>query len=188
MATLYWPGNGTFSDPEKNVRVTTEGLYDVPDDREDRYVERGWSDPDDEEAEVESAEDQRVRTAVQNRGRFETTEGTPEDEGDAEGEDDRDGSEVTAGEDVTPDETPDSDADALIDGHWQNVVNRIEDGDADHFLDEATEAEKARDSPRSSVLDALDDRRVDVTSGGVSADSARDADESDETDDESEDE
>lgn len=42
--------------------------------------------------------------------------------------------------------------------HWREVVTAIEDGEVDDHLDAVREAEQARDSPRDSVLDAIDER------------------------------
>ena len=42
----------------------------------------------------------------------------------------------------------------LADKHWQTVVNTIEDGDADEFLDDLADVDD-----RDSVHDAIDDRR-----------------------------
>jgi len=50
------------------------------------------------------------------------------------------------------------DAAGFVDESWQAVVAAIEDGEADGHLDEVREAEQDRDSPRSSVIEALDQR------------------------------
>lgn len=50
------------------------------------------------------------------------------------------------------------DAAGFVDDSWQSVVSRIEDGDADGHLDAVREAEEDRDSPRSSVIEALEQR------------------------------
>lgn len=59
-------------------------------------------------------------------------------------------------------ESGDFDAAAFLDAHdhWREAVSAIEDGEADGHLDAVRDAELARDSPRDSVLDALDDREA----------------------------
>jgi len=52
------------------------------------------------------------------------------------------------------DSETDERASELADEHWQTVVNTIEDGDADEFLDELAEIDD-----RDSVQEAIDDRR-----------------------------
>jgi len=50
------------------------------------------------------------------------------------------------------------DAAGFVDESWQAVVAAIEDGEADGHLADVREAEQDRDSPRSSVIEALDQR------------------------------
>jgi hypothetical protein len=50
------------------------------------------------------------------------------------------------------------DAAGFVDDSWQSVVARIEDGEADGHLEDVREAEQDRDSPRSSVIEALEER------------------------------
>lgn len=47
----------------------------------------------------------------------------------------------------------------LAGAHWQTVVATVERGDADDALDELEAAERDRDRPRDSVLDAIEERR-----------------------------
>lgn len=51
------------------------------------------------------------------------------------------------------------DADAFADRPWQTVTSAIDDGTADGHLDAVEAAEKERDNPRSSVLEAIAERR-----------------------------
>lgn len=50
------------------------------------------------------------------------------------------------------------DAASFVDDSWQSVTAAIDDGEVDEHLDAVREAEEARDSPRDSVLNALDER------------------------------
>lgn len=52
-------------------------------------------------------------------------------------------------------------AEALATESWQTIVSTVESGDADAYLDELEREERRRDSPRESVLTAIDDRRED---------------------------
>lgn len=54
----------------------------------------------------------------------------------------------------------DFDAAAFVDRHHATVRSDITDGQADGHLDAVRDAEQSRDSPRNSVLQAIDDRRA----------------------------
>lgn len=68
--------------------------------------------------------------------------------------DDSDGETESGSEDVAEA----FDAAEFVDRHWQSVVSDVESGMVDHQLGAVRDAEEARDSPRDSVLSALESR------------------------------
>lgn len=50
MATdLYWPHDRTYRDAVNNEEYVGEGTHEVPDDRVDHFLDRGWQLPADAE-------------------------------------------------------------------------------------------------------------------------------------------
>lgn len=64
MVKLLYPNDYRFVDHERNETYDGRGVYDVPEDAVDQYLERGWEEPDNEdlldasEAEVVVSEDE----------------------------------------------------------------------------------------------------------------------------------
>lgn len=50
MAELHWPRGSQFRDPARGFTFTGPGTTEVPDDAVDRYLERGWEQPDEDAA------------------------------------------------------------------------------------------------------------------------------------------
>lgn len=62
MTELYWPNDHAFIDFNRDFEAHGEGTYDVPDDAEEQYLERGWLESEDDEEgdttlEIEATED-----------------------------------------------------------------------------------------------------------------------------------
>lgn len=49
MVKLLYPHDYRFVDRERDKTYDGRGVYDVPDDAKDQYLERGWEEPDDED-------------------------------------------------------------------------------------------------------------------------------------------
>jgi hypothetical protein len=138
---LHWPRESTFHDPRgedgEETYYTGPGTFDVPDGKVDQYLNRGWQHP--EEAGVEEAP---------------PAPEDPEPDADTEsaGSEEADSSEEDGSEEF--------DAAGFVDDSWQSVTSQIEDGAADEHLDAVEAAERDRDGePRSSVIEAIEDRR-----------------------------
>lgn len=58
MVLLRWPNNWRFTDRKRGEKYDGPVTTEVADDAEDEYLDRGWEYPDDEEAEVESDDDE----------------------------------------------------------------------------------------------------------------------------------
>jgi hypothetical protein len=131
----------------EEYRLTREVNYGS--DAGNRYIGEGVHSVSDED--VEEIEESRLWEAVEDDG--ETEDGGEEDAPDDEGE------EAEEDGDASEDEGEAFDAEAFIDRNWRSVVAEIEDGDADDALDEVEQEEQDRDSPRDSVLEAIEGRR-----------------------------
>lgn len=97
--------------------------------------------------------------AVADDGGDETESGSAESEtrrANEPGETDSDSATDSEESDAPPD---DEQAQAFVDRPWQTVTSDIDDGAADGHLDDVEAAEEARESPRPSVLEAIDERR-----------------------------
>ena len=136
MATeLHYPRRATFversphGNDSEERRYQGPGTFEVPDDVVDLYLDRGWERPDADTEEATAAVDQP------------DPEAAAEAEADAESEDDG------------------FDAAGFVDESWQAVKAAIEDGEADGHLEAVRDAEQDRDSPRSSVIEAVDQRQ-----------------------------
>lgn len=136
MATeLHWPRRATFVEGSSDGEDTEErryigpGTFEVPDAHVESYLNRGWERPDGDSEAAAAAVEQ------------------PDPDAAAEAEADAESAEDDG-----------FDAAGFVDESWQAVVAAIEDGEADGHLDAVREAEQDRDSPRSSVIEALDQR------------------------------
>lgn len=130
MSELHWPRESTFADVQDGDTVRYgQGTHEIPEDRVDHYLARGWERPEADQAD----------TAPEPA----TQETEPDAEADTEA--DADGRV--------------HDAEGFVDDAWQAVTAAIEDGDVDEHLDAVREAEQDRDSPRDSVLNAIEERQ-----------------------------
>ena len=131
---LHWPRRSRFHDPQgadgEEVYFEGPGTYEVADEKVDQYLERGWEHPEEAEG------DESPPAATQEADTEESEPDADEAEGDG------------------------FDAAGFVDDSWQSVTTRIEDGEADDHLDAVEAAERDRDGePRSSVIEAVEDRR-----------------------------
>lgn len=55
MVELYWPRNTTFL--AADAEYVGPGVHDIPDDQEERFRERGWEDPPNEQSDATSTFD-----------------------------------------------------------------------------------------------------------------------------------
>jgi hypothetical protein len=77
--------------------------------------------------------------------------------------------EIERPEDITADEIEEAfNLSEFLDEHWQTIVQTIDAGGIDTHLDDIEAAERERDSPRSSILEAIDMRRQARREGGES--------------------
>jgi hypothetical protein len=141
---LRWTRDNQFTDHRRGVTVRDgEGVYDVPDDAVDDYLDHpGWEEPED------TAETSSSSEAGESEG----------DSGDNPEDDSGGGSE------------DEFDAEAFVDDTWQSVMSAVEDGEADEHLNAVREAEQSRDGgPREgSVMEAIAERE-EATDSDTSA-------------------
>ncbi len=126
MTELRWTKDNSFADHNRGVVARSVGVYDVPDDVVDEYLDHrsgGWERPGES------------------------------------GESDESDTEETG--DTADSEFPSVkfDAETFVDDTWQSVTSAISEGKVDGHLDAVREAEESRDSPRDSVLNAIDERQ-----------------------------
>ncbi|SEH60529.1 hypothetical protein SAMN05192561_11211 [Halopenitus malekzadehii] len=151
MPELKWTRERTYFDGQRGFRAEGSGVYDVPEDAVEEYLDHrsgGWERVDEEDTADEEVEPE---TIDEDSGSDDTDsagdgEAEPPNEGgtepDADGENE-----------VTPEEIASSD-------DWRWAVDTIESGTVDDQLDAVEAAEEERENgPRDSVLTALDDRR-----------------------------
>lgn len=121
-------------------------------DNRNGYIGEGIHEVADED--VEEVEDSELWEAVEDDDGGDTSK----DAGSDDADETDDGSE---GEDEATEEDGGFDADTFVNdsGNWRSVVAAIEDGEVDDALDEVEQAERDRDSPRDSVLEAIEGRR-----------------------------
>jgi len=135
MATeLHWPRRATF------VETASDGSEENTEER--RYVGPGTFEVPDEL--VDSYLDRGWEQP--DAGESEAPAATEQE---AEPEPDAESEEADSEE---------FDAAGFVDDSWQSVVARIEDGEAYGHLDAVEAAEQDRDNPRSSVIEALEQR------------------------------
>lgn len=132
---LHWPRESTFHDPRgvdgDELYFEGPGTFEVPDQRVDHYLDRGWQQP-------EEAEPSDAPAAAAQEPEPDADSGEATEEGASEG----------------------FDAAGFVDESWQSVTSQIEDGEADDHLDAVEAAERDRDGePRSSVIEAIEERR-----------------------------
>lgn len=149
---LYWPRDATFRDRFADVQYVGEGVYQVPKEHANHYKTRGWEAPDDvddDSVTADDADDPELLDQHEDAGR------TVDDADDSD--DDADGG---SGNESSPsDDGGDFNAEAFVrDGDYEDVVSRIQNGEADGHLDAVADAE-ADFRDRTSVKNAVDDRR-----------------------------
>lgn len=93
MTELYWPLPGGFIDWERDFRVDESGVYDVPDDAEEQYRERGWTDPS--EADDSDAKDAQTASGGNSMAAAAESEQSP-DENDANADENADATDADA--------------------------------------------------------------------------------------------
>ncbi len=86
MIELRWGRDTTFVDRELGDKYRGSGVYDVPEERVDTYLERGWVRVDDEEGEGgadEDTEEEEQTTPPDEDNLTEILDGTVDDVSDA---------------------------------------------------------------------------------------------------------
>jgi len=145
METLHWPRRSQFRDPQRDLRFSGPGTFEVPEEAADEYRSRGWQDP------PEEAQDESESEADTEEEDPEETQDESESEVDSEEED--------------PEEADSEEFDAagFVDDSWQAVTSAIEAGEVDAHLAEVREAEESGNGdPRSSVIEAIEEREDQV--------------------------
>ena len=176
MVELYWPRNTTFSlSTPSGVEKYRPGLHDIEEDRVERFKDRGWVDPSDDDVDIEIDRDEATVVVEDESDSGDQEEEVELDEDElslaSEGpdlEDDTDDhteSERAAAAEGDTDDADDEgdgnefDAQSFVDRTPQReVIDDIESGEYDEYLDEIAAAEEsARD--RRGVERAVNERR-----------------------------
>lgn len=152
MPELKWTRDRTYYDGQRGFRAEGPGVYDVPEQAVEEYLDHrsgGWERVDEEDTVDEEAVPETSDTDISSDDTEPTDSGDGEEEPVEEG-----GSEPTDDQgEVTPEDIASSD-------DWRWAVDSIESGAVDDQLDAVEVAEGERENgPRDSVLSALDDRR-----------------------------
>lgn len=181
MVELYWPRNTTFSvSTPSGVEQYQPGLHDIDEEHAERFKNRGWVDPSDDDVDVEiERDDATVVVEDEDDGQEEevdldedelsltSNEPDLEDDTDDQTESERAAAEADADADADADDGDDSDEDvedefdaqSFVDRTPQReVINDIETGEYDEYLEEIADAEESgRD--RRGVASAIESRR-----------------------------
>ena len=79
MTELRWTNETTFQDGKRNIQATGPGVYDIPEDRVEKYLDHrsdAWERPEETSDEEQSAESQDDGTDVDEDELAELLDGT----------------------------------------------------------------------------------------------------------------
>jgi len=155
MTKLRWTAERTYFDTENSFQATGPGVYDIPEDRVEKYLSHeNWERPDGDDADGDAGTDEPDESE-------DDVEEEPAEEPETIDEEDTPDTDGATGDDAgdEPEAEIDSPAD-VASAQWREAKEAIESGAFDDDLDAVEEAEKGRENgPRDSVLGAIEDRR-----------------------------
>lgn len=111
MANLHYPKPFVFTDSERGVKYDGPGTYDVPDERVEQYLSRGWERPEDAADGTDEDEYEKSSENMPDQEPASSGTGDPEhvDTDDPEEAGDREGSTTDAEDDPAADPAQDVD-------------------------------------------------------------------------------